>query len=68
MPVESLDTSQQLAVRANGDEHLRVRSDGSLEDGEGAGGEFVLFQDRNLIFPIRTKLSVESRDVSLYRK
>lgn len=49
MPVESLDTCQQLAVRANGDEHLRVRSHGSLEDGEGAGRELVLFELGNLV-------------------
>lgn len=52
MPVECLDTSQQLAVRANGDEHLRVRSDGSLEDGEGAGRELVLFELGNLVLAI----------------
>lgn len=49
MPVESLDTCQQLAVRANGNEHLRVRSDGSLEDGEGARRELELFELCNLV-------------------
>lgn len=49
MSVESLDTCQQLAVGANGDEHLRVRSDGSLEDGEGTGRELVLFELGNLV-------------------
>ncbi len=49
MPVESLDTCQQLAVRANGDEHLRVRPHGRLEDGKGTGRELILFELRNLV-------------------
>ena len=35
-----------------------MRTDGSLEDGEGAGGEFVLFEDRDLIFTINSGQSV----------
>lgn len=50
VPVKSFDTGQQLAVVAAGDEYLGVGSDGRLEDGERAGGEFVLFEDGDLIF------------------
>lgn len=58
MSVESLDTCQQLAVRTNRDEHLRVRPHGSLEDGEGAGGELVLFELGNLVLAKLTLLDV----------
>lgn len=44
MSVKGLDASEELAVVAYGDEDLGVRFDGGLEDGERAGGEFVLFE------------------------
>lgn len=44
MSVEGLDTCEQLAVVAAGNQDLGVRADGSLEDGERAGGELVLLE------------------------
>jgi len=48
MPIKRLDSRQQLAVVAAGDEHLGVRAHGGLEDGKGSRGEFVLFKLRDL--------------------
>ena len=44
MSIESLDTCEQLAVVAAGDQDLGVRADGGLEDRERAGGELVLLE------------------------
>ena len=44
MSVESLDTSEQLAVVATGNEDLGVRANGGLEDREWAGCELVLLE------------------------
>ena len=44
MSVESLDTSEQLAVVAAGNEDLGVRANSGLEDREWAGGELVLLE------------------------
>jgi hypothetical protein len=35
MPVERLDLAKKLAVVSEGDEDLRVGTDGGLKDGEG---------------------------------
>jgi hypothetical protein len=48
MPIERLDSRQQLAVVAAGDQNLGVRAHGGLEDGEGTGGEFMFFELRDL--------------------
>lgn len=53
--VKGLDAGEQLAVVADGDEHLDVRAHGGLEDGEGPGGEFVLLELRDFVFPIDTR-------------
>ena len=50
MPIEGLDPREQLAVVAAGDEHLRVRADGRLQDRERAGSEFVFFELSDFIF------------------
>lgn len=42
--VEGLDTGQELAVVADGDEDLGVGTDGGLEDGEGSRAELVLLE------------------------
>lgn len=47
--IESLDTREQLAVVAARDQNLGVRSHGRLEDGEGARGELMLFELRDLV-------------------
>lgn len=39
--VKGLDARQQLAVIADRDEDLGVAADGGLEDGQGAGREFI---------------------------
>lgn len=49
MTVESLDTGEDLAVVSAGNEDLCARSDGCLEDGEGSGGELVLFDLSNFV-------------------
>lgn len=41
MPVERLDTRQQLPVVPYRDQDLGVASDGGLEDREGPRGEFI---------------------------
>lgn len=50
MAVEGFDARQDLAIVSARDEDLCARADGGLEDGEGAGGELVLFDLGNLIF------------------
>ena len=52
MTVEGLDTGEELAVVANGDEDLVVGSDGGVEDAEGTGGELVLFKLGNLVLSV----------------
>lgn len=56
MTVECLDTGEDLSVVSAGDQDLCARADGGLEDGEGSGGELVLFNLRN--FVLATRLSV----------
>lgn len=53
MAVKGLNTRKQLAVVTDRDEHLRVRADGRLKDGEGSGGELVLLELRNLVLTTR---------------
>lgn len=48
MAVKSFYTREELFVVAKGDEDLGVVADGLLEDGEGALGDFVLFELANL--------------------
>ena len=52
VPVKGLDAREQLAVVAAGDEHLRVRPDGRLQDRERAGGEFVFFELGDFVFSV----------------
>lgn len=52
MAIEGLDAGEELAVVADGDEDLGVRAHGGLEDGEGAGGEFVFFELGDFVFPV----------------
>ena len=49
MSVEGLDASEELAVVADGDEHLKVRAHGCLENREGPRGELVLLKLSNLV-------------------
>lgn len=51
MAVEGFDAGEQLAVVATGDQDLGVGAGGGLEDGKGAGGEFVGFEEGDLVFP-----------------
>ena len=54
MAIKSLYAGEQLAVVADGNEDLRVGSNRSLEDREGAGGEFVFLELRNFVLPFKT--------------
>lgn len=47
MSIKRLDAREELSVVAAGDEDLSVGADCGLEDGEGSGGEFVLFELRD---------------------
>ena len=49
MTVESLDTRKNLAVVSARDQDLCARADGGLEDGEGTGGELMLFDLSNFV-------------------
>jgi hypothetical protein len=51
--VKSLDTGQQLPVITAGDQDLGVCAGSGLQKREGAGGELVLFDESDLIFPVR---------------
>lgn len=57
--VKSLDTGQELTVVTAGDQDLGVCAGGGLQEGERAGGELVLLDESDLIFP------VAMRDVNL---
>lgn len=50
MAVEGLDAGEQFAVVAAGDEDLGVVAHGGLEEGEGAVGELVGFEQGELVF------------------
>jgi hypothetical protein len=50
--VKGLDPSQELAVVAAGDQDLGVCAGGGLQEGQRAGGEFVLLDLGDLIFPV----------------
>lgn len=54
MSVECLYTGEEFAVIATGNEDLCVGANGSLEDGERAGREFVFFKLGNLIFAAKS--------------
>jgi hypothetical protein len=49
--VEGFYTCEDLAVVSARDQNLCARADGGLEDGEGAGGELMLFDLRNFVLP-----------------
>jgi hypothetical protein len=51
--IEGLDAGEQLSVVAAGDQDLGVVADGGLQDGKWAGGELMLLQKGNLVFPNR---------------
>jgi hypothetical protein len=53
VPVKGLDASEQLAVVATGYQDLGVGAGGGLEDGEGAGGELMFFEDGDFVFSRR---------------
>lgn len=53
VPVEGLDAREELAIVADGDEDLGVRSDGRLEDREGARRELVLFELGDFVLAAR---------------
>ena len=63
MPVKGLDAREQLAVVAAGDEHLRVRPDGRLQDRERAGCEFVLFELGDFVFAVFWGDGVEGKEL-----
>jgi hypothetical protein len=48
--VEGLDAREDLDIVAHAYEDLLVVADGGLDDGEGAGGEFVLFELGDFVF------------------
>lgn len=50
MTVESFHPGKQFAVVAGGDEDLGVLAHGGLEQGEGTAGEFVGFEEGELVF------------------
>jgi hypothetical protein len=49
--VEGFYTCEDLAVVSARDQNLCARADCGLEDGEGAGGELMLFDLRNFVLP-----------------
>lgn len=49
MTIKCLDAGKQLAVVTARDEDLGTCADSGLEDGEGAGGELVLFDLSDLV-------------------
>ena len=51
MPVEGLYAREELAVVADRDEDLGVAAHSGLEYAQGAGGELVLLELGDLIFP-----------------
>jgi hypothetical protein len=52
MAVEGFDAREQLAVVARANEDLGVLAYGGLEEGEGAGGEFVGFELGYFVFSV----------------
>lgn len=50
--VKSLDTGQELTIVAAGDQDLSVCAGSGLQEGERAGGELVLLDESDLIFPV----------------
>jgi hypothetical protein len=50
--VEGLDAREQFAVVARRDQDLGVVAHGRLEEREGAGGEFVGFEEGELVFAV----------------
>lgn len=52
MAIKGLDPSQKLTVVAAGDQDLSVCAGGGLQEGERAGGELVLLDQSDLIFPV----------------
>lgn len=61
MPIKSLDTCEQFAVVAAGDQNLCVLSDGGLKERQRAGSELVGLEDANLIFTARGEVSRSSQ-------
>jgi hypothetical protein len=54
--VEGFDPGEQLAVVAAGNQDLGVGAGGGLEDREGAGGEFVRFEEGDFVFSVSSPL------------
>ncbi len=50
MTVEGLHAREKFAIVSAGDEDLCVVAHGGLEERERPGGEFVCFEDRDLVF------------------
>lgn len=51
--IKSLDTRQQLAVVAAGDQDLGVGARGGQQERQGAGAELMRLDERDLIFTIK---------------
>lgn len=49
--VKGLDAGQELAIVSAGDQHLGVVAAGGRQEGERTGGELVLLDKSDLIFP-----------------
>lgn len=61
MAVKCLDAGEELAVVADGDEHLHVRAHGGLKDRERAGREFVLLELGNLVLAVKFPMWLAER-------
>jgi hypothetical protein len=62
--VECLDAGEDLSVVSAGDQDLCARADGGLEDGEGSGGELVLFNLGDFVLAARLLVSHTRQRVS----
>jgi hypothetical protein len=55
MTIECLDAGENLSVVSAGNQDLCARANGGLEDGEGSGGELVLFNLSNFVLAGRSQ-------------
>jgi hypothetical protein len=67
MAVEGLDTGEDLAVVSARDQDLGARANGGLEDGEGAGGELMLFDLCDFVFTRQQSASSCYKGKGIYR-